>query len=101
MKIWEDDLVTDDLQRIVESDTEILSTESEDIPVHIMTTNGELDADFDSFTLALDDGRPITFQELCVACERYWTRWSEEAKAKRGQIEPDGPANWSQPFRSK
>ena len=93
MKIWEEDLLTSDPERIVASDTEILSTESEDIPVHVVTTQGEIDAEFQSFTLALDDGQPITFEELCDACERYWTRWEEDAKAMRGKVEPDGAGN--------
>jgi hypothetical protein len=91
MKIWKDDLLTDDPQRIVASDTEILSTESEDIPVHIVTTQGEIDADFQSFALALDDGKAISFEDLCTACERYWTRWEEEAKAVSGKVEPSAP----------
>ena len=80
MKIWEEDFTTDDLERIVGTDTEILSTESEDVPVHIFTTLGELDIDFEAFSLSLDNGRQITFEELCDACENYWNRWENEAK---------------------
>src|SRR6476620_3715550 len=80
MKIWEKDFTTDDIERIVGTDTEILSTESEDVPVHIITTFGELDIDFEAFSLSLDNGRPITFEELCDACENYWNRWENEAK---------------------
>jgi len=93
MKIWEEDLLTSDPVRIVASDTEILSTESEDIPVQIVTTQGEIDAEFQSFTLALDDGQPVTFEELCDACEHYWTRWEEDAKAMRAKVEPSAAPN--------
>ena len=83
MKIWEDDVNTDNPERIVATDTGILSTESEDVPIHIITTMGELDVDFETFSLALDNGRPITFEELCGAYEDYWNRWENEAKQNR------------------
>jgi hypothetical protein len=93
MKIWEEDLLTSDPERIVASDTEILSTESEDIPVRIVTTHGAIEAEFQSFALALDDGQPITFEEICGACERYWTRWEEDGKAVRTEVHPSAPPN--------
>ena len=83
MKIWEEDITTDDPRQIVESGTEILSTESEDVPVHIITTLGELDIDFEGFSLSLDTGRHISFEELCIACENYWNRWENEAKQNK------------------
>ena len=85
MKIWEDDVTTDSPERIVGTDTEILSTESEDVPVHIITTFGELDIDFEDFSLSLDNGTPITFEELCEACENYWNRWENEAKQNKSR----------------
>lgn len=93
MKIWEDDLLTDDPERIVGSNTEILSTDSDDIPVHIVTTQGEIDVEFQTFTLTLDDGQPVTFEQLCDACERYWTRWEEESKVKRAKIQSGAAPN--------
>ncbi len=75
MKIWEDNVVTDDPKRIVDSGTEILSTDSDDVPVHVVTTQGEIDVDFEDFGLSLDNGRSITFEELCNECENYWNRW--------------------------
>ena len=83
MKIWEDDVVTDDHDRIVSTDSEILSTQSEDVPVHIITTLGELDIDFEAFSLSLDNGRQITFEELCDVCENYWNRWENENKQNK------------------
>jgi len=83
MKIWDEDITTDDPKRIASIDTEILSTESEDVPVHIITTLGELDIAFEGFSLTLDNGRRITFKELCDACENYWNRWENEAKQNK------------------
>lgn len=80
MKIWDEDVTTDDPKRITSTDTEILSTDSENVPVHIITTLGELDIAFAAFSLSLDDGREISFEELCDACENYWNRWENEAK---------------------
>ena len=74
MKIWDEGITTDDPKRIVSTDTEILSTESNDVPVHIITTLGELNIAFEGFSLSLDDGRQISFEELCAACENYWNR---------------------------
>jgi hypothetical protein len=93
MKIWDGDVLTEDPRQIVASNTEILNTESEDIPVHIVTTQGEIDAAFQSFTLALDDGQPITFEELCGACERYWRGWKETAACPKGQAAPSEAAS--------
>ncbi len=80
MKIWNEDVTTDDPKRIASTDTVILSTDSEDVPVHIITTLGELDIDFEEFSLSLDDGTSISFDELCDACENYWNRWENEDK---------------------
>ncbi len=83
MKIWDEGATTNDPKRIAGIDTEILSTESEDVPVHIITTLGELDIAFEGFSLSLDNGRAITFEELCDACENYWNRWENEAKQNK------------------
>ena len=71
MKIWDEGVTTNDSKRIAGTDTEILSTEFEDVPVHIITTLGELDIAFEGFSLSLDNGRGIAFEELCDACENY------------------------------
>lgn len=80
MKIWDEGTTTDDSKRIASTNTQILSTESEDVPVHIITTLGELDIAFEDFSLSLDNGSQITFKELCDACDNYWNRWENEAK---------------------
>ncbi len=71
---------------------QILSTESDDVPVHIVTTLGELNLEFDDFSLLLDNGRRITFLELCDACENYWNRWENEAKQNKTVVDNRLPA---------
>ena len=83
MKIWEQDLTTSDLSLIAQLRTEILSTESEDTPVHLFTTLGEIELDFDSFSLAQEDGTEISFEALGKACEKYWTHWEQKSKAPK------------------
>ena len=83
MKIWEDDVVTDDHERIVSIDTEILSTKSQDVPVQIITTLGELEVDFKDLSLSLDNGKQITFEQLCDACKSYWNRWENESRQNK------------------
>lgn len=87
MTIWDEDITSDEPKRIVATDTEILSTESEDVPVHIITTHGELDVDFEAFSLSLDNGRSITFGDICEACESYWNRWESEAKQNKSRMD--------------
>jgi len=83
MNIWDENLVTSDPERIVKENTEILSTESLSTPVHVITTKGEIDTDFESFSLTLNDGKDISYESLCEACERYWNKWEAESKATR------------------
>lgn len=80
MKIWGEDITTSDFDKIVSSGTEILSTESHDVPLHIVSTLGDLFIDFESFSLSLDSKKQITFDELADACSRYWKNWEEMYK---------------------
>jgi hypothetical protein len=66
-----------DLSKIIVLQSSILSTESEDCPVKIATTEGELELSFASSRLSLDTGEPITHEELCEACERYWENFGK------------------------
>ena len=83
MKIWDEGITTSDFQTIVDTGTEILSTESDDVPVHIVSTLGDLFIEFDSFTISLDTGEQVSFKELGDACDLYWKQWQEESEAKR------------------
>ena len=80
MKIWDEDITTSDFNKIVSTGTEILSTESTDVPLHVVSTLGDLFIDFESFSLSLDSGKQITFEELEDACSRYWKNWEEKYK---------------------
>ena len=51
--------------------SQILSTDSEAMPMVIDTTMGQLTLDFEHIELALDTGSPITFQALDEAAEAY------------------------------
>jgi hypothetical protein len=57
---------------------EILSTDSESMPVMITTTMGQLTLDFDSISFALDTGEAIDFESIEKECESYWAEWSEK-----------------------
>jgi hypothetical protein len=80
MRIWDEDLTTSDFDKIVSTGTEILSTESTDVPLHIVSTRGDLFIDFESFSLSLDSKNKITFDELTDACSRYWKNLEEMYK---------------------
>jgi len=59
----------------------ILSTDSEAMPVKIVTPSGFLILDFDAVDISLDTGQPLTYDELCRVCGEYWDEWSARGKA--------------------
>jgi hypothetical protein len=67
----------DDLAR---NGIEILSTESETMPVRIATTHGYLMLDFDGLEISLDTGRVVSYEEVLHACSEYWEEWSARAR---------------------
>lgn len=62
---------------------EILSTDSEGMPVVINTTLGQLILAFGRLEILLDTGSPITFPEVEKAAEAYWNEWEQKAKEAR------------------
>lgn len=80
--------VTSLREEIEMSSPEILSTESESMPINIETTAGQLTADFQTITFALDTGQGIDYEAIEKVCEEYWTEW--KAKAEQG-AEADRP----------
>src|SRR6266853_2104867 len=54
---------------------EILSTESERLPVIVQLTMGSMSLDFDSLEVALDTGRVLDYQEVWQASKDYWDEW--------------------------
>jgi hypothetical protein len=65
---------------------EILSTESESMPVRIETTMGQLILDFQSIRFALDTGQEIAYETIEKVCDEYWTEWKAKAEQGRGQV---------------
>jgi hypothetical protein len=61
---------------------EILSTDSESMPVTVATTLGQLTLDFQSIDFAMDTGQEVEYEAIEKACEEYWTEW--KAKAEQG-----------------
>lgn len=59
---------------------EILSTESHEMPLKIQLAEGALTLDFDSLDISLATGQPISYEEVCRACEEYWDEWEKKAK---------------------
>lgn len=52
---------------------EILSTESDSMPVSIATSLGQLTLDFQSISFALDTGQAVEYEAIGKVCEEYWT----------------------------
>jgi hypothetical protein len=59
---------------------EILSTESEAMPVTIETTLGKLVLDFDDVRFAMDTGQPVDFEVIEKTSEEYWDEWSAKTR---------------------
>ena len=56
---------------------EILSTESESMPVKVETTMGQLILDFQSISFALDTGQAVEYETIAKVCEEYWREWKK------------------------
>lgn len=65
---------------------EILSTNSENMPVSIATTDGFLKLDFETLKIYLDTGQEIPYSDVLDAAEDYWNEWKVKAK----KAEQDG-----------
>jgi hypothetical protein len=59
---------------------EILSTESESMPITIETTLGKLILNFEDISFSLDTGEPIEFNTIEKVCEEYWKEWESRIK---------------------
>jgi hypothetical protein len=75
---------------------EILSTESESIPVTIATSMGRLILNFQRVSLALDTGQVIEYAALEKTCEEYWAEWEARAQSPRTQY-PWSSRAWDDP----
>ena len=78
------DGTTSPLREEIETGTpEILSTESDSMPVKVDTTMGQLILDFQSISFALDTGQAITYEAIERVCEEYWSEWKAKAEQSR------------------
>jgi hypothetical protein len=67
---------TSSLDDIAKNGIEILSTESQAMPVKIATSSGFLTLDFDALEIRLDTGQLVEYEDLYRASEEYWDEWS-------------------------
>ncbi|MHA3774777.1 hypothetical protein ACXR0O_24915 [Verrucomicrobiota bacterium sgz303538] len=76
-QLWDSESVVTDLTSIAAAEPEILSA---DEPTTVFCVNGTLRVHATDFSLALDSGRAITFDDLRSVADAYWTEWSERAR---------------------
>lgn len=62
---------------------EILSTDSESMPIKVFTTMGELTLNYKCVRLSLDTGQEVSFQMVSKICEEYWEEFEERRKDKK------------------
>lgn len=70
---------TSDTNEIENLGIEILSPESDGVPVKVSTTQGYLTLDFDALEIFLDTGQQVDFEALDLACRAYWHEWETQA----------------------
>ena len=64
---------------------EILTTETESMPVTVQTSMGQLILDFQSIRFALDTGQDTDYKTIERVCHEYWADWEAKAEqARRG-----------------
>jgi len=69
--------LTDELQQTA---PEILSTVSEQMPITVATTAGELLADFDDIHIACETGESVSYEVVDKISEEYWDEWDTKSK---------------------
>lgn len=67
---------TTSLEEIAEAGLEILSTDSQGMPVEVTTTLGSLTIDFDSVSITLDTGESVEPEDVERVSREYWEEWS-------------------------
>jgi hypothetical protein len=70
---------------------QILSTDSDSMPIKIDTTMGQLLLDFESISFGLDTGQCIDYEVIKQTSEEYWAEWS--AKAPQASAKDTEPNN--------
>jgi len=64
-----------DLSAISDAQPEILYSHVENDVIKVDCSNGTLWLEYRDFSLMLDDGQPITLDELGEKCDKYWKDW--------------------------
>jgi len=59
---------------------EILSTESEAMPISVMCTTNTLVLDYQDISFALDSGEPVSYEGIEKACHDYWDEWKKKTE---------------------
>lgn len=59
---------------------EILSTDSEEMPISVLTTTSTLVLDYQDISFALDTGQPVSYEEIEKACIEYWDEWKKKTE---------------------
>ncbi len=80
-------LVDLDLASLPTCHLEILSTESNSMPVEVEHTMGSLILDFDTLQICLDTGRAVDFSEVHGASVRYWSEFEAAATGSNKSLE--------------
>jgi hypothetical protein len=62
----------------------VLHTESKEFPVRVVTTMGDIIANYTDFEIYLDVGKRIEISELFREFDRYWDEWERLTK----QVDP-------------
>ena len=81
---YSDNQWIDSFADIVRAEPEILSAKAETGQEILITcTEGQLRMQYESCTVSLDTGIPITLEELATAADRYWQEWERKNQEKR------------------
>jgi hypothetical protein len=59
---------------------EILSTDSDTMPVSIITTMGQLILKYEQIHFLLDTGQEVDFKTIYRACKEYWDDFKAKSK---------------------
>ena len=73
---WESSDIVTDLRSISNLELGILSTDSESRPIDVITDRGVLKVDFSDLSIELENGSPISFEELQEIAKGYWDDFS-------------------------
>lgn len=77
---YENDAALTDFDAIAKAEPEILNAKDWTDASVVECANGTIRVTATGFSLELDSGRAITFDELCSVAEAYWKAFEERSK---------------------